>query len=277
MKTLFDFINTKIFKNKKILSVCTAFMFLFLCLPATAHAHGEGGVIVLFGSIIVCAIAFIFTIFSARSFSKNALIINCFLNLLPATILAIFLRMCYPADSIADNLLFFVWIPLIWFIFNTYMTILSENFPKKASKIIAWGIPCFAIFLFFAPYLLKGLEEIYYSKPNFLSKINFTSTIEKENFIYAIEKNDFDFVNKFISTHSDINIKDKDNKTPLHYAVKNGNEKIAKLLIYKGADINAKDNEEKTPLDYVRSEDMQQLLISHGAKSGEDSRLKSRE
>ncbi|UKZ70704.1 uncharacterized protein TrAtP1_011676 [Trichoderma atroviride] len=47
---------------------------------------------------------------------------------------------------------------------------------------------------------------------------------------------------------TDIDNRDKDDRTPLFLAVDNGHEAIAKLLLDKGADVHIKDNHDQTPL-----------------------------
>jgi len=41
-------------------------------------------------------------------------------------------------------------------------------------------------------------------------------------------------------------------------------------VLSKGADVNAKDDWDKTLLDYAKDEEIRELLISRGAKSGKD-------
>ena len=49
----------------------------------------------------------------------------------------------------------------------------------------------------------------------------------------------------------DINIKDNDEKTPLHFACQEGNFPVVEYLISKGANIEAKDGRGQTPLHYA--------------------------
>ena len=48
------------------------------------------------------------------------------------------------------------------------------------------------------------------------------------------------------------------------------NKEMLEILIDNGADLNVKNDQGKTPLDYAKTEEMQQLLIKYGAKSGKD-------
>lgn len=77
-----------------------------------------------------------------------------------------------------------------------------------------------------------------------------------------------DVAKLLIANGSDVNAKNNKGMTPLHYLYEN--KEIVELLIAKGADVNAKDNEGKTALDYAEDEDLEDLLIKYGAKSGKD-------
>jgi serine/threonine-protein phosphatase 6 regulatory ankyrin repeat subunit B len=57
-------------------------------------------------------------------------------------------------------------------------------------------------------------------------------------------------------------------ETPLHFATTCDNLLGAKFLIENGTNINLKDQDGKTPLYYAKSEEMINLLKSHGAKEG---------
>ena len=45
---------------------------------------------------------------------------------------------------------------------------------------------------------------------------------------------------------------------------------MLEILIANGADLNVKNDQGKTPLDYAKSEEIKELLILNGAKSGKD-------
>lgn len=53
--------------------------------------------------------------------------------------------------------------------------------------------------------------------------------------IDAVIKNDIDTVKRFIQAGANLNIKDKDGRTPLMYAIREDNEEIVKLLEEAGA------------------------------------------
>ena len=66
-----------------------------------------------------------------------------------------------------------------------------------------------------------------------------------------------------------VDVRDRDQRTPLWWAAGVGHVDAAALLLAKGADANAKDNEGMTPLGrakYNLAEPMAQLLRAHGAK-----------
>ena len=45
---------------------------------------------------------------------------------------------------------------------------------------------------------------------------------------------------------------------------------MLKLLLENNAEVNSTDNRNKTALDYAQTDEIKQLLISHGAKSGKE-------
>jgi ankyrin repeat protein len=83
-----------------------------------------------------------------------------------------------------------------------------------------------------------------------------------------------------IAGGADVNVKDKNEWTPLHNAARNGRKEIVELLLAKGAAVNAKDKVGHTPVDsaerknYLRSPEVQKeiavLLRKHGGKTGEE-------
>ena len=72
----------------------------------------------------------------------------------------------------------------------------------------------------------------------------------------------------------DVNVKDKDGRTPLMYACKSGNQKFVETLLNRSASPNVSDNDGKTPLMIAISEpwlgehtDIVQLLLNRGAST----------
>jgi len=78
-----------------------------------------------------------------------------------------------------------------------------------------------------------------------------------------------DVVAALIGHGAQVNVRDKDGRTPLHGAVGSGDEDVATLLVASGADVNAADNNGRTPLHAAArrgSTDVVRLLIDSGAK-----------
>jgi len=79
---------------------------------------------------------------------------------------------------------------------------------------------------------------------------------------------------RLISHGADVNVRDKERRTPLHHVAVGNSVETAKLLIAHGADVNARDKESSTPLHYAASSatysndfdiETAKLLIAHGA------------
>ncbi|MFP3021113.1 MAG: ankyrin repeat domain-containing protein [Wolbachia sp.] len=69
-----------------------------------------------------------------------------------------------------------------------------------------------------------------------------------EQLLAAVQDSDFSKVKDLINLGADVNIKDKDGKTPLHYASQSYHRLgMVKYLISKGAGIDVKDNSGRTP------------------------------
>ena len=92
-------------------------------------------------------------------------------------------------------------------------------------------------------------------------------------FLMIVEKGGLSLVKKHLDENpSDINVKDRNDSTPLHLASKCGCTDIVDYLISKGVDINAKNKDGNTPLHIAlhkgclpRYLGIAQLLISKGA------------
>ncbi len=83
-----------------------------------------------------------------------------------------------------------------------------------------------------------------------------------------------------VSKGADLNAKYISGHTPLHVAAIEGNSEALKTLIIKGANINSQDKAGKTPLDWAiecKNEDVEKLLRSHGALTGEELKEKAQE
>ena len=80
-------------------------------------------------------------------------------------------------------------------------------------------------------------------------------------------------VKQHIAGGTDVNAKNKYERTPLIQAAYRGHKEIAELLIEKGADVNAKDHNGETPLDLAiarKQTETADLLRKHGGKTAEE-------
>lgn len=117
--------------------------------------------------------------------------------------------------------------------------------------------------------LENGLEEVI---TLFLNNEKFDPKVPLNNYskvtpLHLAAKHP-NLVSLFIKKGANVNVLDRDNKTPLHYAATNGNEKSIELLIKKGAKIDAKDSNQKTPLHYAAewgNSKSVELLINNNA------------
>jgi ankyrin repeat protein len=89
----------------------------------------------------------------------------------------------------------------------------------------------------------------------------------------AATQGNIEAVKQHLASGTEVDARDRQDKTPLQHAVFWGNKEIVKLLIAKGADVNAKNSTGSTPLDYAkRHPEIADLLRKNGGKSGaEDS------
>jgi len=67
-----------------------------------------------------------------------------------------------------------------------------------------------------------------------------------------------------------LDIRDYRGETPLHKAAFECNKELVELLILKGADVNVLSHDSETPLDNARKDDVKNLIIKHGGKSGNE-------
>ncbi|WP_264705646.1 ankyrin repeat domain-containing protein [Wolbachia endosymbiont (group A) of Gymnosoma rotundatum] len=86
-----------------------------------------------------------------------------------------------------------------------------------------------------------------------------------EQLLAAVQDSDFSKVKDLINLGADVNIKDKDGKTPLHYVSRSDHHLgMVKYLISKGADIDVKDHSGRTPEDeerYTNSGTIRQVFM----------------
>ena len=87
----------------------------------------------------------------------------------------------------------------------------------------------------------------------------------------AATQGNIEAVKQHLAAGTDVDARDRQDKTPLQHAVFWGNKEIVELLIAKGADVNAKNSTGLTPLDYAnRYPEIADLLRKHGGKTREE-------
>jgi ankyrin repeat protein len=80
------------------------------------------------------------------------------------------------------------------------------------------------------------------------------------------EKDMLPMLELLLQNGADVNAVNINGKTPLHVAVEYGvPEHLITILLAHGADVNAKEKFHRTPLYYVRSVEVTEILIEHGA------------
>ena len=85
---------------------------------------------------------------------------------------------------------------------------------------------------------------------------------------FACRENILEIVKLLVSKKGVVNERRTDGTTPLSFVVKRGFIDLVKLLLDNGADVIVKDDQGNTPLFYARTQEMKDLLKSHGAKNG---------
>uniref|UniRef100_A0A8C8SWU2 Uncharacterized protein n=1 Tax=Pelusios castaneus TaxID=367368 RepID=A0A8C8SWU2_9SAUR len=65
---------------------------------------------------------------------------------------------------------------------------------------------------------------------------------------FACQRGNVDVAQQLLSHRANVNVKDKQSKTPLHLAAEKGDHTMVELLLSFNADPNAMDKEKKTPL-----------------------------
>jgi ankyrin repeat protein len=95
-----------------------------------------------------------------------------------------------------------------------------------------------------------------------------------QELLESVSKGELSKVKDFVNKGADINIKNKDGKTPLHIAVENNYEDIIKFLLENKADVNVKDNEGNTPL-HIAIKKGNYFVIKELIKFGADKNAKN--
>ena len=85
-------------------------------------------------------------------------------------------------------------------------------------------------------------------------------------FHWCLKNNDLRFAEFLVENGLSVNIKGEDERTALHDAAAEGNIDFARWLLDHGADVNAKGSKGETPLNRAKSQEMKNLLTSHGGE-----------
>lgn len=107
-----------------------------------------------------------------------------------------------------------------------------------------------------------------------LDDVNITDRNGRTPIFYAIISSRNGLVSKLISRGAYVAIQDSEGRTPLHFAVETRNTEVGRILLESGAEVDAKDIHGNTPLwgavmQFRDFEDMIKLLLAHGASPSE--------
>ena len=116
-------------------------------------------------------------------------------------------------------------------------------------------------------------ERLEIKEPEEKEATNQEEAISKDlsrDLLNAVQNNDPERVRYLLENGANVNVRDRNDYTPLHIAVKNNALKIVQLLLQYGADVNAAPKwfYRKTPLHIAvrnRNYELVELLIKHGA------------
>ena len=259
MKKLLNFINTKILKNKKLLTIFAVFAFLLLCLPVNAYALGDAGGLIFLITGLVNIFTFIFVLLTSLLVSSRVgLIILTTINSLFFILLTVmellFGSMGEPSENIAILIsialsIFFVGIGII-------IAVSKPNFPISGRMAFI----AITAFVFICTFLLIGKVMI--------SSIDYAA-YKNEELNEAVRKNDIKKLERKIAAGANIN--SKNSREPVLFtAIDCKNKEVIELLLDSGVDINEPSALDKYPLSAAISSDddveMVKFLISKGAK-----------
>ncbi len=129
-----------------------------------------------------------------------------------------------------------------------------------------WLIIGFLIILNYNNQEVKATIIIPSSVAEEIERMGFEAN-EEGIFKASIEGN-IKVLNYFIQSNANVNIRDKEGRTPVYYAAEAGNVKVVKYLLLCGADINARTDDLKSPLMAAieaKSYETAKILIDHNA------------
>ena len=236
---IFNFISEKLLSDKNFLTVFT----LLLCLPVAAHAHGVGIQNGILEAILLVLFA-LMTTFVALLGNSIVKKIILFINALIILLLLICLNSYFDTFALP---------PFIVPIVNIIICVKGSSVFSQVKNGETGAVKKF---------ISKGGNVNLKDKKG-IPLLHYSAQAYKNNITELL-----------LANGADINSKDNEGRTIFHVAAKLSvyfdKKTLIEMLIAKGVDINAKDNSGKTPLDYAEKEEIKQLLISHGAKSGKD-------
>lgn len=215
-----------------------------------------------------------------KNFFNNKLLQNKKLWLICATFA--FLQFCLPiianahGNGISDEavgwiiiiVLILIFLYLAFILGITILCVVAKNKILKIILLVFNSIVLISSILS----IIKGYDFLIISILSLLwPLVNITILVGRIIYSHIKKKGSSTPCNEIkTNAPSQVNFKDSTGKTPLHHYIIQGQKDIAVMLISKGENINAKDNDGKTPLDYATDEEIKQLLIKAGAKSGKD-------
>ncbi|GAX85579.1 hypothetical protein CEUSTIGMA_g12994.t1 [Chlamydomonas eustigma] len=94
--------------------------------------------------------------------------------------------------------------------------------------------------------------------------------LEITTLLDAAKHGDMEAVEDFIAIGKDVNMRDEEQRSPLHYAAAYAHSEIAGVLIESNADLEAKDSKDNTPLHYAAGygrTDVVELLLNAGSNT----------
>ncbi len=251
MKKLLNFINTKILKNKKLLTIFAVFAFLLLCLPATAHAHGgaDAGLLFFAGvSLFTNVVALVFLIIPIFISNKIGLIIITIVNFL--------LFMCFlllGRSFVLDSRIHLIGpdflLSAVLCALGILIAVLKPNFPITFRNIV--------LVILALIFICTAVEIIFrrISSPEY----------QHNKLRKAVINNDIERVKQQLSEGVNIDYKNQRNPA-LSVAIYQKNKKMVELLLNSGVNINEPSAFEKYPLaEAIEDKEMFEFLLSKGA------------
>lgn len=334
MKNLFNFINNKILKNKKLLTICVSCVCLFVCLPSNLNAGGPNIDLSLLYMIPLSLISFISLILLV----VGILMKNQTLLFIVSLVNSFLAMIVFPLSELPSYILrdisnfkyflpfsekfFLSFLPIIFCLVGIIVPLFFVKNKKCLVIVLALLLVAMSITIYKCWWIVKDktdhyqvqsikrtinaqrydkLEKIVSKGVPFEALLYIVSTNNKEiidltlpkvsqrekdlvlEYVLSNEYDNYETIEAIISAGANVNFKislggnyisedsdDNVTSTPLITAVRNGKKDIVELLINKGAEINLKEYAGRTALDFAKDDEMKQLLISHGAKSGKD-------